>query len=63
MKKFYLTTALAFAALAMLSVSCINKDYDANDAKATVTIEVDKTSELAPQSLFGFEDDAGITAN
>lgn len=63
MKKFTLSTALAIAALALLSVSCINKDYNTDDAKVTATVEINKTSELAPDELLGFENNEAVTSD
>ena len=60
MKKFTLISALAIAALAFISVSCINKEYNVEDAKATATIEVNKTSELPPQTFLGFDDNQAV---
>lgn len=59
MKKFTLLT-VAFAALALISVSCIKKEYNMDDAKATATVPVNKTSELAPQTFLGFDDNQAV---
>ncbi|MBO4671927.1 MAG: hypothetical protein J5640_08850 [Bacteroidales bacterium] len=61
MKKFTLISVLAVAALAMLSVSCINRDYDTEDAKVTVDVPVNKTSELPPQTFLGMDDNQAVT--
>ena len=60
MKKFTFTP-LAIAVLALMSASCVNSNYNLDDAKVTATIEVNKNSELNSDSLLGFKEEAGIS--